>query len=374
MHRDYGRLLQDAYSLEDSDGYTRYNFNAIVSEYGLADTFFPAFKRAVIDGNAQGIMCSYNAVNGQPTCANDYLRHALREVWNFTGYITSDSGALEDIYQQHKYVQTEAEAACVAIRNGSCDVCSGAVYHDALLEGVQQGLCTMDNVNAALSRTLAMRMRLGLFDPAENQPYWHVPLSAVNTTASQALNLLATQSSMVLLKNDKTLPLKKGIKLAVIGPFANTQEALVGNYLGQLCADNSLSCVTTPFQAFSNFNVGGTTQMVNGCNITTNYTNGFQQAVALAKQSDAVVLVMGIDGTIEGESHDRTSIDLPTVQHQLAAAIAALNIPTVLILINGGMVDITPEKASIPAIIEAGYPGTVRNQPDLRTTCSSRLC
>lgn len=137
----------DAYSLEDSDGYTRHNFNAVVSDYALADTFFPAFKMAVVQGEtlhrhrhrqcawyrpvatcspllwlclpvcvggAKGVMCSYNAVNGVPTCASSFLTSVLRGTWNFTGYITSDTGALEDIYQQHKYVATEVEAAAVS--------------------------------------------------------------------------------------------------------------------------------------------------------------------------------------------------------------------------------------------------------------------
>jgi beta-glucosidase-like glycosyl hydrolase len=145
----------DAYSLEDSDGYTRHNFNAIISNATLADTYWPAFKASVVTGGARGVMCSYNAVNGVPTCANAFLSSVLRGQWGFAGYITSDSGALEDIYQQHHYVKTEQEvsaalqmylelahrrlghnlqAACVAIQNGTCDVCSGAVYHDALLQ------------------------------------------------------------------------------------------------------------------------------------------------------------------------------------------------------------------------------------------------
>jgi hypothetical protein len=82
--------------------------------------------------------------------------------------------SLRQIYQQHKYVATEAEAACVAIRNGHTDIDSGAVYHDALLQGVQQNHCSMDDVDAALFNTLKLRFELGLFDPIEDQPYWQV--------------------------------------------------------------------------------------------------------------------------------------------------------------------------------------------------------
>ncbi len=234
-------------------------------------------------------------MNGQPSCASDVLRTVLRDAWNFTGYITSDSGAIEDVYQQHHYVATEAEAACVSIRNGSCDVCSGAVYHDALMQSVANGLCARADVDAALYRTFALRMQLGLFDPIEDQPYWHVPLSAVDTSESEALNLLATLSSMVLLKNTpRVLPMKLGTRVAVIGPHANASAALVGNYLGQLCPDDTLDCVQSVFEAIAVANVGGSVEMQPGCQLTKNDTSGFAAAVAAAKAADYVVLALGM--------------------------------------------------------------------------------
>jgi beta-D-xylosidase 4 len=311
---------------------------------------------------ASGI-CSYNAVNGEPTCASDFLRSVLRDKFNFTGYITSDTGALEDIYQSHFYVKTEAEAACVAIRNGSTDVCSGAVYHDALLDAVQQGLCSMDDVNAALYRTFMLRFQLGLFDPIEDQPYWHVSPDVINSTDNQAVNLLATRSSMVLLQNNGSiLPLAPGQKVAVIGPHANATAALVGNYLGQLCYDDSTDCIQSVFQAIQQFNVGGVTTMEAGCAINSTDKSGFAAAVALAQASDIVILALGIDESVESEANDRVSIDLPGEQHPLAAAIVAVGKPTVLVLINGGAVDCSPEKATVPGILEAFYPGVLGAQ------------
>jgi len=216
----------------------------------------------------------------------------------------------------------------------------------------------MSVVNAALYRTFMLRFQLGLFDPIDSQPYWAVPLTAVNTSVSQDNNRLATYSSMVLLKNDGgLLPLAPGKRVAVIGPHGQAQSALVGNYLGQLCPDDSFDCIVTPLQAITGANVGGTTQYSAGCQITSNDTSGFAAAVALAQSSDYVVLMMGIDESVEGEAHDRTSIDLPYVQHQLAAAIVATGKPVVLVLLNGGMLDISAEKATVGAMVEAGYPG-----------------
>jgi len=308
--------------------------------------------------------CSYNAVNGVPTCASDTLTSVLRGAWNFSGYITSDSGAIEDVYlpfpKGHHYVDTPAEAACVSIRNGTTDVCSGAVYHDALMDSVSSGLCSRADVDAALYRTMMVRMKAGLFDPIQDQPYWHTPISAVNTPANEDANLRATLSSMVLLKHDgSTLPFARGKRIAVIGPHANASAALVGNYLGQLCDDDSLNCVMSPFLALQSANAGGSVEMAAGCDLTKNDTSGFAAALALAAASDYVVLVLGIDGSIEGESNDRTDIDLPAIQHELAAQVAAVGKPTALVLVHGGSLDTSAELANpaIGAMVDSFYPG-----------------
>jgi beta-glucosidase-like glycosyl hydrolase len=138
-----------------------------------------------VEGNAKGVMCSYNAVNGVPTCANPLLSKVLRETWNFTGYVSSDTGAVQDISDAHHYVSSREEGACAAIRNGRCDLDSGSIYMSSLLAGVKDGHCSMDDVRKALFNTLRLRFQLGLFDNVDDQPYWHVPLNAVNTTQSQ---------------------------------------------------------------------------------------------------------------------------------------------------------------------------------------------
>lgn len=361
----------DAYSLEDSDGFTRHNFNAVVLNSTLADTYWPAFKEVVQVGDAKGFMCSYNAVNGVPMCAQGFLQNdVLRNTWGYTGYITSDTGALSDIYQQHKYVATDEEAACAAISQGTTDVSSDTVYHDALLNAVANGLCSMDDVKAALTRTFTVRFQAGLFDPVAAAPLWSVPLSAVNTPASEAANIFHTLSTMTLLHNDgNVLPIPKGKNIAVIGPHGNATAALVGNYLGQLCDDDTLNCVPSPYQMLTKLNTGGSVSYAQGCQLNVNSTSGFAAAVSAAQAADYVVLFLGIDNSIESESLDRTSIDLPYIQHQLASAIAAVGKPTAVVLINGGMVDVSQEKnnAAIGAIMEAGYPG-MRGAEAIATT------
>ena len=250
---------------------------------------------------------------------------------------------------------TEGAAACEALVNGTTDISSDVTYHNALLG------CEKAAIDAALANAFGIRFKLGLFDPVEDQPYWRVPLSEVATPRADAVNMLATLSSMVLLKNaGGTLPLAKGRRIAVVGPHANATDALVGNYLGQLCPDDTLGCVESPFAAIAKANAGGVTRLAKGPGLTKNDTRGWAAALAEAAAADAVVLCLGIDGSIEGESNDRTSIDLPAVQHAFAAAVGALGKPTALVLVHGGSLDTAAERdsAAIGAIVDAFYPGT----------------
>jgi beta-glucosidase-like glycosyl hydrolase len=355
----------DAYSLENSDGFTRNDFNAVVSNFALQSTYFPAFRQAVQEGGSTGVMCSYNAVNGIPTCASPMLTTVLRDTWGFTGYVTSDSGALENIAGTHHYTNSSLASVPVALRDGQCDVCSGGIYSGFLMQAYDAGLVSREDIDLALKHTFKLRFEMGLFDPpsAESNPYWLVPASAINTPEAQALNLLTTQESMVLLKHDgATLPLARGKTIAIIGPHANATTDMTGNYLGQLCPDDGFGCIVSPFLALQAANVGGTTAFSLGCGINGTDRSGFAAAIALAQAADIVVLALGIDDSIEAEAHDRVSIDLPQIQHDLAAAVVAAvkpGTPVAAFLLHGGCIDISAELANpgIGAILDAGYPG-----------------
>eukprot|EP00005_Dracoamoeba_jomungandri_P001204 CAMPEP_0174250708 /NCGR_PEP_ID=MMETSP0439-20130205/795_1 /TAXON_ID=0 /ORGANISM="Stereomyxa ramosa, Strain Chinc5" /LENGTH=619 /DNA_ID=CAMNT_0015330847 /DNA_START=27 /DNA_END=1882 /DNA_ORIENTATION=+ len=349
----------DAYSLEKYGNETRHTFNAVCSDYDLHNTYFPAWKASVEIGNAKGVMCSYNALNGVPTCASKFLNQVLRESWGFDGYMTSDSGAVADIYKTHHYVKTGAEASAAAITGGT-DINSGNVYLDHLMEAVQDGLLTEEQVDLALYRTLKIRFILGLFDPIDDQPYWHVPPSVVNTPESQEFNLFATRQSLVMLKNeDKTLPFSVGKNVAVVGPHANATEDMIGNYFGQICMSSrsDFSCVVSPFLAIQKSNSGGKTVYAQGCEVDSNSTSGFQEAITAAKDADYVVMILGTNTSVEREGFDRTSITLPGVQAEFSKQILELGKPTVVVLMNGGMLAVEYEKENSPAIIEAGFPG-----------------
>jgi beta-D-xylosidase 4 len=313
----------------------------------------------VVEGGAKGLMCAYNSVNGVPCCASAFLNNTLRGTWNFTGYVTSDTDAVYNIFNNHHYVATAPEASALAIQAGT-DIDSGNTYLDNLLPAVQQKLISIDAVNTALYHTLKLRFELGLFDPVDDQPYWNVTLDKVNTPESKAASLFSTLQSIVLLKNtNNALPLSRGKNIAVIGPHANATSGMTGNYLGQLCpGSETQSCIVSPFLAIQRANTKGTTTLVQGCTISGNDTSGFEAAITAAKSADVTILFLGMDTTVENEMHDRTSLDVPGVQLQLAQEIKdGTGKPVVVVFFNGGSLAIEWFAGNVDSIIEAFYPG-----------------
>ena len=211
----------------------RHTFNAVVSQRDLLDTYLPQFRAAVIDGNAQSVMCAYNRFRGLPCCGSDeLLQHILRDEWGFDGYIVSDCWAIMDFYNTHKVVKSAPEAAAMALKAGT-DLNCGVTF-DSLTTAVQNGLVSEELVDRAAKRLFRARFRLGMFDPPDRIPYARIPMSIVDNEEHRTLARLAAKKSIVLLKNkDKLLPLRKDLHtIAVIGPNANDAEILLGNYNG----------------------------------------------------------------------------------------------------------------------------------------------
>ncbi len=210
------------------------------SRHDLEDTYLPAFQALITKAKAQAVMCAYNAVDGQPACASDeLLKDRLRGTWKFDGHVVSDCGAIADVYQgdAHAYRKTAAEAFAVSLKAGTDLLCDfgGAkgVEASAIVQAVREGLVTEAEVDQAARRLFEARMRLGLFDPPGTGPYAKITAADNDTPAHRALALQAAQKAMVLLKNDGLLPLKTAPKsIAVIGPNADSVDALVGNYNG----------------------------------------------------------------------------------------------------------------------------------------------
>ena len=220
---------------------TRHFADVDVSKHDELDTYLPAFRAAVTEGKADSVMCAYNAINGQPACANQFLlEDQLRGKWGFDGYVVSDCGAVRDIFDGHHYEPSQAQASAISLQRGMDNECIDFTAkvtddHDykPYLDAVKEGYLKESDIDKALVRLFTARMKLGMFDPPDMVPYTKINPDELNSPAHQELALKLANESMVLLKNDGTLPLKtSGIKIALVGPLANQTRFLLGNYTG----------------------------------------------------------------------------------------------------------------------------------------------
>ena len=218
---------------------TRHFADVDVSKHDLEDTYLPAFRAAVVEGHAGSVMCSYNAVNGEPACASQFLlQHTLRGAWKFGGYVVSDCGAVHDIFEGHHYRSSQPEASAISLQRGMDNECItfGEVTGDAdykpYIDAVQQGYLSDSAMDTALVRLFTARIRLGMFDPPSMGPYAKIKPQELNSPAHRKLAMRLAEESMVLLKNDGTLPLKGAKRIAVVGPLADQIAVLLGNYNG----------------------------------------------------------------------------------------------------------------------------------------------
>jgi beta-glucosidase len=228
------------YAVHSGPEPTRHTADVKVSKHDELDTYLPAFRAAVTEGKAGSVMCAYNRINGQPACANEFLlQDQLRGKWNFQGYVVSDCDAVVNIFRDHHFTKTQPEASALAIQRGMDNECIDFAKvkddHDykAYYDAYKQGLLKESEIDTALVRLFTARMKLGMFDPPEMVPYSKIDEKELDSAEHRALAHALANESMVLLKNDGTLPLKQGaIKIAVVGPLADQTKYLLGNYNG----------------------------------------------------------------------------------------------------------------------------------------------
>src|SRR5213594_3696010 len=341
----------------------RHTFDAVVSERDLRESYLPHFAAGIREGGAYSLMCAYNRVLGSPACGSDVLlKDILRGEWGFSGYVVSDCGAINDIYERHKVVQTAAAAAALGVKTGT-DLECGNVYAN-LVDAVRQGLITEQAIDTAVKRLFLARMRLGMFDPPERVRWAQIPISVLDQPAHRALARQVARESIVLLKNSgSVLPLRKDtVTIAVIGPNCDDRRMLLGNYEGAP-ADS-----ITPLRGMREAVSRGTRVLyARGSDWVLPGDSGLAEAVRAGEQADAVVLCLGLTAQLEGEEMsvetpgfrggDRTRIDLPDAQQRLLERIVAVGKPTVLVLMSGSAVAVNWAQEHVPAIVEAWYGG-----------------
>src|SRR5438270_1233133 len=215
---------------------TRHFADIDVSKHDQLDTYTPAFRAAVVDGHADSVMCAYNAINGQPACANDFLlQHTLRGAWQFQGYVVSVCGAVRNIFRDHHYRPTQPQASAISLQRGMDNECIDFVTkvtddHDyrPYIDAVQQGYLSEGAIDTALIRLFTARMRLGMFDPPSIVPYTKIDEKELDSAAHRDLARRMANESMVLLKNDGVLPLHSAKRIAGVGPLAEQTAARRG--------------------------------------------------------------------------------------------------------------------------------------------------
>ncbi len=352
------------YAVHSGPEADRHTFDAIASKKDMAETYLPAFKAAFAEGHVYSYMGAYNRVNGEAACASTVLlRKILRDEWGFDGYVVSDCGAIEDIFEHHKLAETAAEASALAVNNGM-DLCCGFIFPH-LVEAAKKGYISEDVITRSAYRLLLARFRLGLFDPLEGQPYAGYPYTLNDCAEHHARSLRMAQDSLVLLKNDGTLPLnRKALKtVAVIGPNADSRDALKGNYTG------------TPSETYTILE--GLRQhapeirwiLAEGCalsggSIEEKWGEGgsyrIAEAMTAARLADMTIVVTGLNGDKEGEegigSGDRTTMLLPESQRLLLDALATVKKPMVLLNMTGSAT-VFPHEDRFGAIMQVWYPG-----------------
>lgn len=346
-----------AYDLERWDGSVRYSFDAIVSMQDLVEYYLPPFRQCARDSNVGSIMCSYNRVNGTPACANEYLmQRVLREHWNWTehnNYIVSDCNAVHNIYADHKWVKTAAQAAGKAFNAGTDNVCEAGGWTTDVIGAYNQSLLSEKVIDQALRRQYEALIRADYIATFREEPtgFRSYGWDYVNTEQAHGWARQAATDGMVLLKNvDGTLPLKlgKNKSVAMVGFWAHdTSSRMLGNYHGRP------PFYRTPLWAAQELGL-----RVNYANASVSSTGNNSAVLDAARQSDVVLFFGGIDTSIETEDRDRTSITWPAAQLETLSSLRAIG-KKVIVVQLGTQIDNTPllHDKNIGAILWAGYPG-----------------
>jgi beta-glucosidase len=388
-HRRYQKLDATAkhFAVHSGPESSRHEFDARPTERDLYETYLPAFEVLVKEARVNAVMGAYNRVNGESASASPrLLGEILRRQWGFKGYVVSDCDSVGDIHRTHRITATAEEASALAVKNGD-DLNCGRTYA-ALVKAVQDGLVKESEVDVALTRLMTARMRLGMFDPPEMVPWSKLPYSVNQAPAHDELARRAARQSLVLLKNEGVLPLAKSLRrIAVIGPTADSVNALLGNYNGTPAAPvtilqgirEAMPQAQVVYERGAELVEGLVERPIPGAPgaVAGNAPPAdaapapappsAEAALAAARAADVVVFVGGLTSQIEGEEMrvdypgfsggDRTDLKLPASQQKLLEALHATGKPVVLVLTGGSALAVDWAQQILPAILFAWYPG-----------------
>ncbi len=389
----YRKLLACAkhFAVHSGPEYNRHSFNLeLLPERDLWETYLPAFKALVQEGDVQEVMCAYHRFDGEPCCGNSrLLNDILRKEWGFKGLVTSDCWAINDFFNpsNHGTSKTKEDAVATAVIAGT-DVECGGTYR-SLTDAVAQGKITEEKINESLLRLLKARFELGDFDSEGLVPWKKIGEEVIASKEHHQIALDAARRSIVLLQNKQDiLPLAKTTKVAVIGPNANDSVMMWGNYNGF-----PRHTVTILEGIKQKGNVIG---YMKACDLVENMGRqprrnnegpardyGHDDALQIktddatkttnedilncVKDADVVVFVGGISPRLEGEEMrvtlpgfrggDRTSIELPQMQRDVLKLLHDAGRKVVFVNCSGSAMALVPETTTCDAIVQAWYGG-----------------
>lgn len=345
----------------------RHFFNAIASKKDMEETYLPAFEACVKEGKVEAVMGAYNRTNGEVCCGSPALQEILRGKWKFQGHFVSDCWAIRDFHENHKITKTPEESVVLALENGT-DVNCGCTYQK-VMNAVGQGILDEKYITESAIRLFTTRYLLGMFTETE---YDQIPYTVVECKEHLALEDRAARESFVLLKNNGILPLDKSKlhDVAVVGPNADSRVALKGNYHGDA------SRYTTVLEGIQDY-LGEDVHVhySEGCHLFKDNVEALSdpvmcdrlaEAQECAEMSDVVIVVLGLDETLEGEegdtgnryaSGDKNSLELPFQQLELLRGMLESGKPVILINMTGSAVNLRTAEDHAAAILQAWYPG-----------------
>ena len=357
----YRKLLACAkhFAVHSGPEWNRHTFNIEeLPERDLWETYLPAFKALVVQGKVAEVMCAYQRVYGEACCAHTrYEQQILRKEWGFDGLVTSDCGAIRDFLpERHNVARDGAEASAKAVLTGT-DVECGSTYKN-LPEAVRRGDISESALDTSLRRLLVARFELGDFDDDSLVAWTKIPEDVVACKEHKQLALDMARKSIVLLKNDDILPLRKGHDIVVVGANATDSVMMWGNYSG------FPSHTVTAMEGIKRF--APNAKFIGGCGLTRNETTA-DSLLQKIGNTETVIFIGGISPKLEGEEMkvseegfkggDRTSIELPKAQRDMLNALKRAGKNVVFVNCSGSAMALVPEQKSCAAIIQAWYGG-----------------
>ncbi len=359
------------YAVHSGPESERHFFNAIASKKDMRETYLVAFKECIKETQVESVMGAYNRTNGEPCCGSKTLLiDILREEWKFNGHVVSDCWAIKDFHKNHKVTSDPLESVTLAVNNG-CDLNCGEMYVH-LVEAVKKGLITEKKIDESVTRLMITKMKLGMFDNPDNVPYSKIPYEKNDCEEHHKLSLKVAKKAIVLLKNQNNLlPINKNKikKIAIIGPNADSREALIGNYFG------TASEYITVLEGIKK-SVPKSVRIfyAEGCHLYKDRISNLaelddrlSEAVSAAELSEVVIVCLGMDARLEGEQSDVTNdfaggdkrnLNLPGMQQKLLETITKTGKPIILVLLSGSALAVNWADKNVHAILQAWYPGS----------------